>query len=1275
MKKGNLKKVLFILMVEIVMLLALSVEEHAETAMVDQLNVPNNNGIMPLTATSSEAGIYQTALNAYVETDKKIDSSIANTRTIYGAGEKIKIRFSFSKEISSYENAKLIIKFGEGSEKVISKAKKDGSYLEFEYSITEEDNGGLTLVGVEGKIIGTDGVIPVLGLLERQSTWTNTIVAKGKWETNGITSGCINFATTMGDTTVGSAAYVWDDNKKTIRPMKKSDVYKLDTTTGAESQYSEQTEEIDFAELSEDGKGVKKLIYTDNNSIIYIPNACDIAGNKRAISNAKQDSYHVIYVIGCTDQNGNPKEKNSNGKTYLKKGEKIKFLGVNCGNLTWVPSSNFLVGEKTDFGETTSYQTLAEDIYTVEYTIQDGENGVIKVNCNNAKFNATESGNFIADTTAPEISWKYLDMNATEGGYSRGWIAKGENYANTNLATIPGKYTEGMSPIKKTADGDAILYLKEGEIKWGFDVTEENLEKKEGKFTETLYEEDSFKNVYSSDYFDEANHLIYPNAIGTMHIKSGMYGIVGQVKVTDKAGNFTETNNTWAERLKIIVDRLEPKVTVTPEDVSDGVTNKDILTFNIKAEDQSQNIDSDKYDGSGVSEYVDQNKIVVENGTILEFKKDNQENGATIAKLQVLASGAGPVKVYVKEGAVTDNCDNPSLASNVASVTVDKDAPVINDITGVPTDWTDKATISVIASDVGVGGIKYAFFNGEEEFFNKNESKWQSTDVDNLGKVTIQDASASNNVFHSMVYNETNTIEIDKNMTLYVGAIDELGNFTKQKVEITKIDNDNPEIHGVDYHQGWTNQDVTVTINAEDKDSGIAAYSFDGEATWQTSPSKTYSSTQTISDNQIKVKDKTGKTAAYGSDIKIQIDKTAPTISTSISPEGDTEGEVTLTVTPNDEGGSSIASVNIDGEDVASSDGTTYSKTFSKNGDYTITVRDNAGNETSIVKTISNIIKKFEPTITFENCGNTYVRPTDGGKTRIRTAINVQGESGVSIQYALTKNTTAPTEWSDSIRANRIDLNLELNETGTYYLHAKVTKNDKEKTAISQAIKVVASKIELTADTNETAQSVTVTATYGEGLTENKKLGVGSVMSSDTSRITLTENGIVHAEATDMAGNRVYADLTVNNIVKIVEPQIEKGQDKYIKDVKENGGKKYLIVNPKTTADQLKTNVITDYEKTVENTAEADQLKTGSTLKIGTVNSEYTIVVKGDANCDGKLEFSDIVKINSIRLGKIEMANVPYEVQLASDVDGNSKIEFSDIVKINSYRLGKTNTL
>lgn len=209
----------------------------------------------------------------------------------------------------------------------------------------------------------------------------------------------------------------------------------------------------------------------------------------------------------------------------------------------------------------------------------------------------------------------------------------------------------------------------------------------------------------------------------------------------------------------------------------------------------------------------------------------------------------------------------------------DTNPPKINNVSGNVAEWTtEQITLVVWAQDNETGINSYSFDNGET---------WQTSNV--------------------KTYTE-NTSEI------IIKVKDNAGNIAtyNQTINIDKIDRTAPIINTVTGNATeWTNEDVTITINAIDSQSGIAsenAYSFDNGYTWQTSNTKTY--TENASGIKIKVKDALGTVVTYKETINIdKIDKTVPTI--TVSPNGaSTSKKKNITITVADIGGSGLNSNN-----------------------------------------------------------------------------------------------------------------------------------------------------------------------------------------------------------------------------------------------------------------------------------------------------------------------------------------------------------------------------
>ncbi len=98
----------------------------------------------------------------------------------------------------------------------------------------------------------------------------------------------------------------------------------------------------------------------------------------------------------------------------------------------------------------------------------------------------------------------------------------------------------------------------------------------------------------------------------------------------------------------------------------------------------------------------------------------------------------------------------------------------------------------------------------------------------------------------------------------------------------------------------YTNQNVTLTVNAADEAYGVYRYSFDNGVTWQTSNQKAFSSNQTV---RIKVRDYAGNISSATSVAITKIDKIKPTIAFTASAGTDNYTPVSVAITISDEKG------------------------------------------------------------------------------------------------------------------------------------------------------------------------------------------------------------------------------------------------------------------------------------------------------------------------------------------------------------------------------------
>lgn len=117
-----------------------------------------------------------------------------------------------------------------------------------------------------------------------------------------------------------------------------------------------------------------------------------------------------------------------------------------------------------------------------------------------------------------------------------------------------------------------------------------------------------------------------------------------------------------------------------------------------------------------------------------------------------------------------------------------------------------------------------------------------------------------------------------------------------------------------------------------------------------------------------------------------------------------------------------------------------------------------------------------------------------------------------------------------------------------------------------------------------------------------------------------------------------------NDIIKNIQPNMN--YEEFVKNISSN--QQYVVKED--------NNVIT-----IDST-----IKTGQVLTIGDKN--YTLIVLGDTNCDGKADLKDILQINKHRLKKELLTGIYLE---AGDVNNDGKNDVKDILHINKYRLGK----
>ena len=206
---------------------------------------------------------------------------------------------------------------------------------------------------------------------------------------------------------------------------------------------------------------------------------------------------------------------------------------------------------------------------------------------------------------------------------------------------------------------------------------------------------------------------------------------------------------------------------------------------------------------------------------------------------------------------------------------------------------------------------------------------------------------------------------------------------------------------------------------------------------------------------------------------------------------------------------------------------------------------DIAGNENTERTVCNNVVIDYtKPVVRAKINGGKYVIDEDSNKSTLKEII-VVNEEILKFEYTWSDEDTIPENgWTiypnvDNITVNSdIPLATSVDSEGTYYLYMKVT--DKAGNVFkgrTNGFVVSNDTITLTPNTTEsTNQDITVTVSYGTqttGLTQERRAGIqGMSQSADPTKVILKENGVVYAEAKDIAGNKVYETLEINNIDK-----------------------------------------------------------------------------------------------------------------------------------------------
>ncbi len=343
------------------------------------------------------------------------------------------------------------------------------------------------------------------------------------------------------------------------------------------------------------------------------------------------------------------------------------------------------------------------------------------------------------------------------------------------------------------------------------------------------------------------------------------------------------------------------------------------------------------------------------------------------------------------------------------------------------------------------------------------------------------------------------TTTFTKEGTYVVTAIDKA--FNETTITFT-IDKTTPKITGVE-DGVYYNTDVTPVIEEDNIQNVTVMYNGKKMTTYKPGDTLTKDGTY-----KIRVSDKAGNKVGY---ITFTIDKTVPTaIVTKSNNDKSTNKDVVVTIKADEEV--------LLPEDWTKVDNTTYQKTYSENGKYSVKMTDKAGNQTEVKFEVKRI-DKVAPTAIVTKSNNDKSTNQD-------VVVTIKASEAIY----------KPEGWTEVKTNKEHEFTKTYSENGKYSV--KITDKAGNQTEVKFEVKridKVAPTAIVTKSNNDepTNQDVVVTIKASEAI--YKPEGWTEVKTNKEHEFTkvYSENGKNSVEITDKAGNKATILFEVKNIDKI----------------------------------------------------------------------------------------------------------------------------------------------
>ena len=351
------------------------------------------------------------------------------------------------------------------------------------------------------------------------------------------------------------------------------------------------------------------------------------------------------------------------------------------------------------------------------------------------------------------------------------------------------------------------------------------------------------------------------------------------------------------------------------------------------------------------------------------------------------------------------------------------------------------------------------------------------------------------------------------------------------------------------------------------------------------------------------------------------------------NPQEKTKGNVVATI-----------SFNRDGARILNNDGkNTY--TFTQNDSFTFIYQDEYGFDgeaTATVYWIDNEGPKATVSYNIESITNQDVEVTITTDEAIGNQIdgwNFTNDSNTEMKKTYSQNVEEKITLQDEL-GNTSEVNISIKNIDKTKPQISGVENDKTyEEAVTPNI------------TDENLEKITLTRD-------------GNAVSGYTNGQRITANGQYILTATDKAGNETTVQFTIQ--AKEIDDTIT--SSKYEVSIE---SLKIARISPETQLSNFKNYITTEVGYKIENLAgqeikNTDVIGTGYTL-ITDTGKEYTLVVTGDLDGDGKVKITDMSMIRKHYLHVETLQGVSEE---AADFDGNGNITLTDISNMTKFILG-----